>query len=98
MRNLAEKTPSPSAIRSALLWLLKGRRGRASPFRGLISIQGFDRFCPYVPPSLVAGMRRGLRRDPAPTLEAFWRACGAEALRAAEARRSSSVSMRALVG
>jgi pimeloyl-[acyl-carrier protein] methyl ester esterase len=62
-----------------LLWLLHQAReeGRA-PFRALISIQGFDRFCPHIAPSRVAGMRRGLRRDPAQTLEAFWRGCGTE--------------------
>jgi len=60
-----------------LLWLLHraGEEG-ATPFRGLVSIQGFDRFCPLIPPSRVAGMRRGLRRDAYQTVEAFWRGCG----------------------
>ena len=60
-----------------LLWLLhRAAEEGAAPFRGLISIQGFDRFCPHIPPSRVAGMRRGLRRDAVQTLEAFWRGCG----------------------
>ncbi len=58
-----------------LMWLLhhasEGRR-----FRGLVSIQGFDRFCPHVPEARVLGMRRGLARDPATMLAAFWRGCG----------------------
>jgi pimeloyl-[acyl-carrier protein] methyl ester esterase len=62
-----------------VLWLLH-RAGEAgsAPFRGLVSIQGFDRFCPPIPPARVAGMRRGLRRDAGQTLEAFWRECGTE--------------------
>jgi len=62
-----------------LLWLLH-RAGDEStpPFRGLVSIQGFDHFSPYVPPSRVAGMRRGLCRDAGQTLHAFWRGCGTE--------------------
>jgi pimeloyl-[acyl-carrier protein] methyl ester esterase len=62
-----------------LLWLLH-RAGEEEklPFRGLVSIQGFDRFCPHIPPSRVAGMRRGLRRDAGQTLDAFWRGCGTE--------------------
>src|SRR6476660_4024242 len=62
-----------------ILWLLHraGEEGSA-PFRGLVSIQGFDRFCPPIPTSRVAGMRRGLRRDRGQTLEAFWRGSGTE--------------------
>jgi pimeloyl-[acyl-carrier protein] methyl ester esterase len=62
-----------------LLWLLHraAEEGRAR-FRALVSIQGFDRFCPYIPPSRVAGMRRGLRRDAYQTVETFWRGCGTE--------------------
>ena len=56
-----------------VLWLLK--QGRS--FKGLISIQGFDRFCPHVPPSRVAALKRGLARDPGGTMQAFWRSCGA---------------------
>ena len=50
-----------------LLWLLHraGEEEGHAPFRGLVSIQGFDCFCCHIPPSRVAGMRRGLRRDPA---------------------------------
>jgi pimeloyl-[acyl-carrier protein] methyl ester esterase len=68
-----------------VLWLLH-RAGEASsaPFRGLVSIQGFDRFCPHIPPLRVAGMRRGLRHDPGQTLEAFWRRCGTEPFAPAE--------------
>jgi pimeloyl-[acyl-carrier protein] methyl ester esterase len=60
-----------------VLWLLHraGEEGR-TPFRALVSIQGFDRFCPPIPPSRVAGMRRELRRDAYQTVEAFWRGCG----------------------
>ena len=63
-----------------LLWLLHraGEEEGHAPFRGLVSIQGFDRFCPHIPPSRVAGMRRGLRRDAGQTLDAFWRGCGTE--------------------
>ena len=61
-----------------VLWLLH-RAGEGNPaFRALVSIQGFDRFCPHIPPSRVAGMRRGLRRDAYQTVEAFWRGCGTE--------------------
>ena len=62
-----------------ILWLLHraGQEGSA-PFQGLVSIQGFDRFCPPIPTPRVAGMRRGLRRDTYQTLEAFWRGCGTE--------------------
>jgi pimeloyl-[acyl-carrier protein] methyl ester esterase len=57
-----------------LLWLLKHGRGR---FKGLVSIQGFDRFCPRVAPSRVTALKRGLARDPGGTMQAFWRSCGA---------------------
>jgi len=62
-----------------VFWLLH-RAGEAGSthFRGLVSIQGFDRFCPPIPQARVVGMRRGLRRDPGQTLEAFWRGCGTE--------------------
>jgi pimeloyl-[acyl-carrier protein] methyl ester esterase len=62
-----------------VLWLLH-RAGEAggAPFRGLVSIQGFDRFSPPIPRSRVAGMRRGLRRDASQTLETFWRGSGTE--------------------
>jgi pimeloyl-[acyl-carrier protein] methyl ester esterase len=62
-----------------LLWLLHraGEEGSA-PFCGLVSIQGFGRFCPPIPASRVVGIRRGLRRDPYQTLDAFWRGCGTE--------------------
>ena len=61
-----------------LLWLLHraGEEEGHAPFRGLVSLQGFDRFCPHIPPSRVAGMRRGLRRDAGQTIDAFWRGCG----------------------
>ena len=66
------------------LWLLHRAGERASSpatasFRALVSIQGFDRFCPPIPLSRVAGMRRQLKRDAGATLGAFWRACGTEA-------------------
>ncbi|HUW73825.1 MAG TPA: alpha/beta hydrolase [Methyloceanibacter sp.] len=57
-----------------VLWLLKEKEGR---FRGLISVQGFDRYCPHVPEARVAALRRGLDSDPGGTLRAFWRSCGA---------------------
>jgi len=57
-----------------LLWLLKHGRGR---FKALVSIQGFDRFCPHVAPSRVSALKRGLARDPGGTMQAFWRSCGA---------------------
>jgi pimeloyl-[acyl-carrier protein] methyl ester esterase len=78
--NAATEWPSDAiAVGHSLgaLWLLHRAReeGRA-PFCALVSIQGFDRFCPNVLPSRVAGMRRGLRRDAYQTVEAFWRGCG----------------------
>lgn len=57
-----------------VLWLLKERQGR---FKALVSVQGFDRFCPHVPASRVAALKRGLESDPAATMQAFWRSCGA---------------------
>jgi pimeloyl-[acyl-carrier protein] methyl ester esterase len=62
-----------------LLWLLhRTSEEGGAPFRGLVSIQGFDRFCPHVPAARVNGMRRALRRDAAQMLDGFWRGCGAE--------------------
>jgi pimeloyl-[acyl-carrier protein] methyl ester esterase len=68
------------------LWLLRraGEQARA-PFRALVSIQGFDRFCPLIPASRVTGMRRGLKRDALVTLQAFWRAAGTQAFAPANA-------------
>jgi pimeloyl-[acyl-carrier protein] methyl ester esterase len=57
-----------------LMWLLRQAEGR---FKGLVSIQGFDRFCPHVPQSRVTALKRGLGRDPGETLQAFWSSCGA---------------------
>lgn len=65
-----------------VLWLLKQESRR---FRGLVSIQGFDRFCPHVPPARVAALKRGLARDPGGTMKAFWRSCGAPDFASAEA-------------
>ena len=57
-----------------VLWLLhRAKEAGRTPFRGLVSIQGFDRFCPHIPLPRVAGMRRGLRRGAYQTLQAFWR-------------------------
>lgn len=56
-----------------VLWLLK----QGLRFKGLVTIQGFDRFCPHVPPARVAALKRGLARDAGGTLQAFWRSCGA---------------------
>jgi pimeloyl-[acyl-carrier protein] methyl ester esterase len=69
-----------------LLWLLHraGDAGSVS-FRALVSIQGFDRFCPTIPASRVAGMRRALRRDAHQTLQAFWRGCGTDDFASSEA-------------
>jgi pimeloyl-[acyl-carrier protein] methyl ester esterase len=57
-----------------LLWLLE--RGQ-SRFRALASVQGFDCFACHVAPSRLAALKRGLEREPAATLQAFWRSCGA---------------------
>jgi len=57
-----------------VLWLLKQGSDR---FRGLVSCQGFDRYCPHVPKSRVTALRRGIDRDPGGTMEAFWGSCGA---------------------
>jgi pimeloyl-[acyl-carrier protein] methyl ester esterase len=68
-----------------VLWLLHRAGEGNPPFRALVSIQGFDRFCPHIPPSRVAGMRRELRRDAYQTVEAFWRGCGTEPFASPEA-------------
>jgi len=57
-----------------LLWLLENGGGR---FRGLVSVQGFDCYSCHIPPSRLAALKRGLEWDPAGTLQAFWRSCGA---------------------
>ncbi len=57
-----------------VLWLLK-EGGR--PCKGLVSIQGFDRFCPHVPAARVAALKRGLDQNPERTLQAFRGSCGA---------------------
>ena len=59
-------TPSPSAIRLGCSGCFTGQGGGPCAFRALVSVQGFDCFCPHIPPSRVAGMRRGLDRDPEP--------------------------------
>jgi len=56
------------------MWLLERGRGR---FKAMVSIQGFDRFCPHVAPSRAVALKRGLGRDPGGTMQAFWRSCGA---------------------
>lgn len=56
-----------------VLWLLKQKRR----FKALVSVQGFDRYCPHVPPVRVAALKRGLARNAQETLGAFWRSCGA---------------------
>lgn len=59
------------------MWLLRrASAGTNAGFRGFVSIQGFDRFCPHVPPAQIIAMRRGLKRDSDATLRAFWHACG----------------------
>ncbi len=55
-------------------WLL---REAGSRYKGFVSIQGFDRFCPHVPEARVAALKRGLDRDPHATLQVFLRSCGA---------------------
>jgi pimeloyl-[acyl-carrier protein] methyl ester esterase len=71
-----------------VLWLLQ--KGDA-PFRALVSIQGFDRFCPHVPPARVAAMKRGLARDAFGTMQAFWRSCGIPDFAPAEALNVASL-------
>ena len=72
-----ERRDCASAIRSGCFgcFTRRGRSGRSTS-EALVSIQGFDRFCPHIPPSRVARMRRGLAPDPAGPSQAFWRACG----------------------
>lgn len=65
-----------------LLWLLE--RGGAH-FRALVSIQGFDCFHRHVAPARIAALQRGLEREPAATLKAFWRSCGAEGFASTQA-------------
>jgi pimeloyl-[acyl-carrier protein] methyl ester esterase len=57
-----------------LLWLLARKNGQ---FRALVSVQGFDCFSCHVAPSRIAALKRGLDREPYPTMQAFWRSCGA---------------------
>lgn len=57
-----------------LLWLLKQGFGR---YKALVSIQGFDCFSCHVAPSRLAALKRGLKREPGGTLQAFWRSSGA---------------------
>ncbi len=64
-----------------VLWLLK----HGAPFKALVSVQGFDRYCPHVPPVRVAALKRGLARNAPETLLAFWRSCGAPDFAEAEA-------------
>ena len=68
-----------------VLWLLKqgGRR-----FRGLVSCQGFDRYCSHVPKSRVTALKRGIDRDPAGTMDAFWRSCEAPGFAPASALKA----------
>jgi pimeloyl-[acyl-carrier protein] methyl ester esterase len=71
-----------------VLWLLQRageRRSPPAPVRALVSVQGFDRFCPPIPPSRVAGMRRALKRDAGATVQAFWSGSGTDAFAPAEA-------------
>jgi pimeloyl-ACP methyl ester carboxylesterase len=65
-----------------LLWLLERGGGR---FKALVSIQGFDCFCCHIAPSRVKALQRGLEREPASTLQAFWRSCGASGFALPEA-------------
>jgi pimeloyl-[acyl-carrier protein] methyl ester esterase len=64
-----------------LLWLLKEKPDR---FGALVSVQGFDRFCPHIPLSRVETMRRGLARNAGATVQSFWRASGARGFASAE--------------
>jgi pimeloyl-[acyl-carrier protein] methyl ester esterase len=57
-----------------LLWLLTRKSG---PFRALVSLQGFDCFSCHIAHSRIAALKRGLKREPYPTMQAFWRSCGA---------------------
>ena len=62
-----------------LLWLLHraAKEGRA-PFRALVSIQGFDRFCPPFPLRESPACAVGCAAMPTRPFEAFWRGCGTE--------------------
>jgi pimeloyl-[acyl-carrier protein] methyl ester esterase len=64
-----------------VLWVLK----QGARFKGLVSVQGFDRYCPHVSPARVTALKRGLARDPGGTLQAFWRVCGAPGFAGPEA-------------
>jgi pimeloyl-[acyl-carrier protein] methyl ester esterase len=57
-----------------LLWLLEKGKGR---YKALVSVQGFDCFSCHIAPSRLATLKRRLESDPAKTLQAFWRSCGA---------------------
>jgi pimeloyl-[acyl-carrier protein] methyl ester esterase len=57
-----------------LLWLLEKGEGR---YKALVSVQGFDCFFCHIAPSRLAALKRGIERDPAGTLQAFWHSCGA---------------------
>ena len=71
-----------------VLWLLERGRGR---FKGVVSIQGFDRFCPHVAPARVAALKRGLEHDASDTMQAFWRSCGAPGFARPEALNVASL-------
>lgn len=71
-----------------LLWLLERGRGR---FKAMVSIQGFDRFCPHVAPSRVTALKRGLKRDASSTMQDFWRSCGAPGFARPEALNVASL-------
>ncbi|MEM7192422.1 MAG: alpha/beta fold hydrolase [Pseudomonadota bacterium] len=62
-----------------VLWLLKqgGRELGGQKLHGLVSIQGFDRYCPHVSRARVMALKRGIDRDASGTMGAFWRSCGA---------------------
>jgi pimeloyl-[acyl-carrier protein] methyl ester esterase len=75
-RSVEDWPPDSIAVGHSLglLWLLE-RGGRR--FRALVSIQGFDCFSCHVVPTRLAALKRGIERDSAATMHAFWRSCGA---------------------
>ena len=78
--------PSPSAIPLGCSGCFTGQRRRAARRSAPSSAsRASTASAPTFPPSRVAGMRRGLRRDAYQTLEAFWRGCGTEPFASPEA-------------
>ncbi|MEG6509214.1 alpha/beta fold hydrolase [Methyloligella sp. 2.7D] len=72
-----------------VLWLLHERRRN---FRGLVSLQGFDRFAAHVGMARVRSMQKALSRDPLSLMQMFWQSCGVPDFAPAEALRQERLA------